>query len=278
MNHREALTIEQLQAIAPSAFAGQPYEKQSKRYTFIPTTDVIEGMQDAGYVPVAASQSRTKVEGKQYFTKHMLRFRPEASLNQEAVVGELVPEAVFINAHDGTSAYKMFFGVYRFTCTNGMMVSDSVFESVSIRHTGDVVREAIESTHRVFEEAPKVLGAIKTWQGIELTTEEQIDFAQAAHMIRFPYGSQTDVTPEMLLRSRRYTDEGNSLWLTFNRVQENAIKGINSKVVRLQTEDYDLRVGLRRARSTKAIRGIDQDVKLNRGLWSLAEAIAASKA
>jgi hypothetical protein len=53
------LSNEQLQRYAPSAFAGQAWEGQSNRYAFIPTSAVIDGMRNAGFLPVSASQSRS---------------------------------------------------------------------------------------------------------------------------------------------------------------------------------------------------------------------------
>src|ERR1700731_5495172 len=69
------LTDEQIQKVAPSAFARQAYSKQSDRYAFVPTSAVIDGMRNAGFFPVKAMQSRTRIEGKQNFTKHLIRFR-----------------------------------------------------------------------------------------------------------------------------------------------------------------------------------------------------------
>ncbi|MNG31048.1 hypothetical protein D3C84_1167890 [compost metagenome] len=66
---------------------------------------------------------------------------------------------------------------------------------------------------------------------------------------------------------RRAEDRASDLWTTFNRVQENTIKG-----------------GLRgrnkqgRRTTTRAVNGIDQDVKLNRALWVLAQALRSGQA
>jgi len=127
------LTDEQIQQLAPSAFAGQAYEKQSDRYAFIPTTEVISTLRDAGYMPVQASQSSSRIPGKKLFTKHMLRFA--ASNDSLSVVGDSKLEAVLINSHDGTSAYHLSLGVFRLVCSNGMVVSDSLVESFAIPGT-----------------------------------------------------------------------------------------------------------------------------------------------
>lgn len=71
----KALTIEQLRAYTPSVFASQAWAGASDRYTFIPTIDVVEALIQEGFTPVSAQQSRTRIEGKGDFTKHMLRFQ-----------------------------------------------------------------------------------------------------------------------------------------------------------------------------------------------------------
>ena len=73
-----------------------------------------------------------------------------------------------------------------------------------------------------------------------------------------------------MLTVRRAGDAGADLWTTFNRVQENTIRGGLSAWGR----DAHNR---RRRVTTREVNGIDQDVKLNRALWLLGERMAALK-
>lgn len=269
MNYTNALSTEELQRQVPSAFADRPYHEQSSRYAFIPTSAVIDGMRSAGFVPVMASQSRTRIEDKQGFTKHMVRFRPSGSLQAQAVVGDSVLEAVLINSHDGTSGYKLMCGVFRFVCSNGMVVADSLLESINIWHIGKVIDQVIEGSDRILRAAPAVLNTIESWKTLELAPAEQKLLAESAHSLRFPVDEQTGesatiVTPEMLLSARRSNDSKPDLWHTFNRIQENTLKGVKTYTSRGRV-------------TSKAIKGIDADVKLNRALWSLAEKMAELK-
>jgi len=63
---------------------------------------------------------------------------------------------------------------------------------------------------------------------------------------------------------RRREDVGQSLWTSFNVIQENLIRG--GLPGRRQTADGHIR----RSR-TRPINAIDQNVGLNRALWTLAE-------
>lgn len=266
MNYTKALTMEAIQTLAPSAFAGQAYEKQSSRYSFIPTSDVITRMQDSGFVPVMASQSRTRIAGKEFFTKHMIRFRDQNALTQAAVVGDSILEAVLINSHDGSSAYKLMLGIFRFVCSNGMFVADSTFESIHVRHTGNILDQVVDGSKRLFAEGAKVLDVVGKWQGIDLVQPEQLALATAAHQVRF--GAESPIAPASLLTSRRYDDNGTDLWRTFNRIQENATKGYRTG----QKDANGRRIGVREVKS------IDGSTNLNQALWTLASKMAELKA
>lgn len=82
----------------------------------------------------------------------------------------------------------------------------------------------------------------------------------------------TPITPDQLLAPRRWEDAGNDLWKVFNRVQENVIAGGLSAIKRDENGRRVRRV------STRQVKGIDADVKLNRALWTLGGKMAELKA
>lgn len=54
MRTQTALTNEQLRGMAPSIFAEAPWQNMSARYTFIPTSVIVDRMRNEGFVPVKA--------------------------------------------------------------------------------------------------------------------------------------------------------------------------------------------------------------------------------
>jgi hypothetical protein len=194
----------------------------------------------------------------------MIRFRaPNASL----VVGDSFPEIVLINSHDGSSAYKLMAGIFRLVCSNGLIVADSMIGSIHVRHSGNIIAEVARGTVELVENMPKCIDAIERWKQIQLNRGEQALLAEAAHQVRFADSDgkiDTPIRPDQLLTSRRYDDKGQDLWSTFNRVQENVIKGgISARAV-----------GAARRTGMREVKGIDQNVNLNRALWTLAEKMA----
>ncbi len=272
-NHlQQPLTLDQIARYAPSALASAPHESRSSRYTYIPTINVIEGMMRAGFQPFKASQSITRIADRQAFTKHMIRFRHQ-DVSSQIAVGDSLPEVVLINSHDGSSAYKLMAGIFRLVCSNGLVVAESTTGSVSVRHTGDILANVIDASNQIVADSTKAIGAIGAWRALQLTSGEQLALAEAAHTMRFADSEGKTSTPiiaAQLLRPRRSEDAASDLWRTFNVVQENVIRG--------GLHGVDRANGRFRTVTTREVKGIDQDVKLNRALWQLAERMAELKA
>lgn len=228
-------------------------------------------MEKAGFLPFAAMQSRTREEDRREFTKHLIRFR---HTSQELVVGDSFSEVILVNSHEGSSAYKLMAGIFRLVCSNGLIVADSMQDSITVRHSGNVIDQVIEGSTRIIKAAPKLLSTVQQWTNLLLTDGEQQAFAQAAHTVRFGDAEgnvETPITPAQLLQPRRSQDRGNDLYHTMNRVQENVVRG------GLSNWGKDTEGRIRRSTS-REVKGIDQNVKLNRALWTLAEKMAELKA
>jgi hypothetical protein len=140
-----------------------------------------------------------------------------------------------------------------------------------VRHSGDVNAKVIEGTYHVLEEAQKALAAPADWSAINLVPDHRQALAEAAHVLRFADAEgevTTPVQPRQLLEVRRADDRGTDLWTTFNVVQENVIRG------GLHARGRDANNRPRRV-TTRAVNGIDQDVRLNKALFVLADRMAA---
>lgn len=282
----EALTEGQLREVAPSIFAEGRHESRSDRFAYVPTWDVVQALIREGFQPVAAKQGRSRIEGKAAFTKHLIRFRhPTDKMRQ---VGDLVPETILMNAHDGTSSYRVMAGAFKGLCKNGLYASENVIGDVRIGHTGDIKSRVIEGTWSVVEDVQKIGYVAEDWQATQLSRDEQFAFAKAAHVLRFGDAEDDEeksalaqaIPADQLLQPRRPEDRGNDLWRTFNVVQEHTVQGGDTGWRRLTPEEQRsarARSSLRRV-TTRPVSAIDGDVRLNRALWVLAEKMAELKA
>ena len=248
------LSDEQIAHVAPSIFGNAKHESRSQRYTYIPTIDILQSLRKEGFQPFFACQTRVRDEGRREHAKHMIRLRHASQIN-----GREANEIILLNSHDGTSSYQMLAGVYRFVCCNGMVCGDTI-QDVRVPHKGDVVGHVIEGAYSVLDEFDMVAGEIESMRSVRLSDEAQEVFAEHALMLRYDDPAAAPIAASKLLDLKRRDDDRNDLWTTFNRVQENLLRGgIMGRT----------RNGNRT--KTRAVTGIDGNVKLNRVLWSLAE-------
>lgn len=274
--HGEVLDNATLEAAVPSLFATEAHDSRSDRFVPISTIKVVDGLRAEGFEPFFAQQSRTRDASRRDYTRHMIRLRHRTLTRADGDAFEMI----LSNANDGTSTYNMLPGFFRFVCLNGLFTGDT-FDAVKVRHTGNALQEVIEGAYKVLDEAPRVVDAVDNFKAVQLSSLEQNAFARIAHMERFPKAWELDsqnrpqfvegaapVSPETLLRARRGADQGSDLWTTFNRVQENVVKGGQRGFV----EGKD---GNPRRAKVRAVKGIAQQTDLNRKLWSLADELAA---
>ena len=237
----------------PSVFGENKHESRSERYTYIPTITLLDNLQREGFHPFFACQTRVRDVGKREHTKHMLRLRREDQINRNQV-----PEIILLNSHDGSSSYPMLPGLFRTVCCNGLVCGES-FGEVRVPHKGNVVEKVIEGAYEVLSVFDQVEEKRDAMQSLMLPPPAQQALAKAALTYRFGEEHQP-VTESQLLAPRRCQDESGDLWTTYQRIQENLIKGgLNGRAAK----------GGRT--HTRAIKGIDGDVRLNRALWVMAE-------
>jgi hypothetical protein len=263
----ETLTLERIAQKCPSVFAEEKHESRSAKYTYIPTYELLQGFMKADLFPVEVRQGGSRDVAKRQFTKHLMRFRPKGT--QVKAVGDSFPEIVLLNSHDGTSSYQLMNGWFRLVCLNGMTVCDSEGLNIKVPHRGDVLGDVIEAAYKVLSTVDTQADKIEEMTHLQLTGPEQAIFARSAIPLRFD--ADREVEPASVLRVRRYGDNGSDLWSTFNRVQENLIRG------GVQTLAYDEH-NRRQVRRSRAVNGISEDVKLNQALWTLAEEMRKLKA
>lgn len=267
-----ALTEDELRKLAPSIFAKTAHESRSERFQPIPTIEVLRGLEKEGFVAVGAKQSSSRTEGKADYTKHLIRLR-RIDDGKVYSVGDTVCEILLKNANDGTSAYELMAGLFRVRCLNSLVTQTGTIEEIKVRHSGDVQAKVIDGTYTVLKAAENALVAPQDWSTLRLNSEEKEILAQSAHILRFGDADgvvQTPIQPAQLLKQRRADDVSDDLWTTWNVVQENAIKG----GLRAFGRD-DL--GRPRRVKSRAVTGIDQDIKLNKALWHLGAEMAKLK-
>lgn len=260
MNH--FLTMDNLYRKAPSIFTQSSAEGTSAKYQHISTLELVEKLMAEGFKPTSARQSNSRLESKKSFAKHCIRFR---HVDTKPSASQLFPELVLVNSHDGLSSYRLYAGLYRLVCSNGLVAGEE-YEDVKVRHQGDVVGNVIEGTYSIIDTARQLINVTDKMSSVILDKNEQLILAEAAHSLRFE-DSETglSIEPKKLLSPRRSSEVNkDDLFTVFNIVQENVIKG-GVRGYGRDNQGYSKRI------RSREIKSIDQDTSLNRALWTLTE-------
>ncbi|ECA0405801.1 DUF945 domain-containing protein [Salmonella enterica subsp. enterica serovar Newport] len=247
------LTQEELMQYTPSVFGEDKHASRSDRYSYIPTITLLENLRREGFEPFFACQSRVRDPGKREHTKHLLRLRRTGQ-----ITGQQVPEIIILNSHDGSSSYQLLPGYFRQVCTNSLVCGQSLGE-IRVPHRGDIVGKVIEGAYDVLGVFDRVEEKREAMQSLLLPPPAQQALAKAALTYRFGEEHQP-VTTAQVLTPRRREDYGQDLWTVWNTLQENLLKGgLPGRTVQGKRTH------------TRAVNGIDGDVRLNRALWVMAE-------
>lgn len=254
-------SLDQLREIAPSVFAEEPAGKVSGRYGFVPTVDVVEELTGRGLVPVFAGQTMSRDHDNRPFAKHLLRFRPQYA---PTIVGQSVPEVVLMNSHDGSSGFKLWLGLFRMVCCNGLIISDGVMGQVSVAHRSNAAQIVGDQSIGFMGQIDHIEDRVRRFMDRVLSPLEQGQLAETAAQLRWGNDRPAGLDHNSLLVGRRFDDAGSSLWNTLNRIQENIVKG----GVNLNRQ--------RRQSSTRMLRSVGDDARINAKLWEAADALVTA--
>lgn len=264
------LANDEIMRFAPSVLAEDKHPSRSDRYAFISTITVVEAMRQNGFFPIRVAQGRTRIEDRRDFTRHVVVFRQADDIQRGAAalargghhrVDELFNEIVLYNSHDGSSSYQLSAGKFRLVCTNGLIVSEAVLDTIRVPHAGrSVADRVVEGAFYIMQQLPVVDETIAAWQQAQLPAPVQAAFGRAAIELRWDDADgHRPVGPADVLRPHRPADQQHDLWTVFNRVQENLLKG--GMLGRTRKGD---------TRKVGAVNGVSDNVRLNKALWTLA--------
>ena len=105
-----------------------------------------------------------------------------------------------------------------------------------------------------------------------MSTLERRAFGEAALILKYDSLEKAPVGAEKVLAHRRSEDARPTLWNVLNVVQENLLDGGQRDYSRRRLENPRRFFG-----KTRPVKGLDENVRLNKALWHLAETLRASE-
>lgn len=230
---------------------------RSTRYGFISTQEIVNALGESGYTLRQIQYGKVRKDENRGFQKHIIKFQHRDITD---IGGEVAPEFVLINSHDGTSSAQLSLGLRVFACLNGLVTGD-IFQTLKVYHRNTDVNHFITAANELRSNVPQLVERVELFREKQLTDASQKQYLIDALKLRYDqpeadadYADRREWDTRLfyLNRSRRYSDNGTDLWHTFNRVQENLTQGRPAS-------------GIRRL-SAPAV-----DLKINKQLWNLTE-------
>jgi hypothetical protein len=241
-------TLDEIKQIAPSVFTTTKASHLTDKYVQTPTSRVVEDLMNLGWQVTKAQEVKSrKYKG---FQKHVVVFRNPDIMIKGKDGDDAFPQILLTNSHDGKAAFNLRVGIFRLVCSNGLVISDADFSNVSIRHINYTFETLQSKVQEVIAKLPGLVKKINLFKSTQLTEAQMQDFATKAATLR----TKQRVNVIDLLNADRAQDQGNDLWVVFNRVQEKLLGG-------------SYRAGQRKARSVK---NFQKDIELNEQLFELA--------
>jgi len=251
----------------PAFFSNVPSPKVTKKYGHFNTKEILDFLDTEGWDPYSYGQKghnkRTlDVSKVNSFSKHYAKFRLKDQ-TKPAIVGELVPELYLVNSHDGSSKLQIETGFMRLACLNGLIVRDSSFGRIDIKHSIKNIKDIKPMLNQFVDNFSNVANRVDALKAVNLSQDEQVYLAELASQIRWS-NYIPKILVEKILAPRRKEDVGNDLWKVYNRIQENLVKGGLEGEGFKTTKDGSIRII-----KTKQLRNIDVEINFNTRFWDL---------
>lgn len=255
------LTESEIRQAAPQAYAASPKPGLSAKYSFLPTSRIISDMDALGWKVCQAKANRSRTQVNQEYGNHVIKFfNPDVYIQDSEGNVESYINVVVMNNHSGTGTFKFEMGIFRLVCSNGLVIKDKDMGSFNIRHSGYSFEQLQETLQGAVDRLPDLVTKINQFNMVTMTAEQQKDFATKALALRsYTDRVPTDTELAEFLAPRRNEDQGDSLWVVLNRIQESVMKG-----------GYHIQNARGKFRRAKSIKNIQQDIKLNQQVWELA--------
>lgn len=236
----------------------------SPKFAGLSTSDALLPLFAEGYSVTSHQAKRCRTEDRAPYVAHVVRLTHYNLENK----GEYRPEIILRNGNDGTASFTLLAGMFRFACSNGIVVGATA-SAIRVRHIGDkfeLANRILAGAEEVTKYLPKLHDKVREWQGLTLDQAEQDNLLNLASIARWgkAEGIRRSSAISHLSRygvANRYADVGNDLWRTFNRTQEHLTRGVLGN----------------RFGSIRALRGLDSSIRFNRTLWNIADATAKGK-
>jgi uncharacterized protein DUF932 len=248
-------------------------------YGFVSTQEIVDKLASLGWKVAEEKIAKVRKPERAGFQRHIVRLHhddykviPGLTENNKSRL-----ELCAMNAHDGTTRLRLFFGILRFLCLNGLMAGTSLREFSTV-HSGDLVKKIGDGVDFMTAGIPELIGQIQKLQGAKFTEAAYKEYVKRLVDARLKHvGNIVSVDYSSASLATRPGDAADDAFTAYNRVQEKLMKGgIHFTYNRIVKDEDGNQVGTKLVNgSTRKLTSIPQAIALNRTAYDLAIEMAA---
>lgn len=254
-------------------------ENVSSKYKTITTRKVIDHFMARGFTPTKIDIAGALKKENDGFQKHIVTF--DCPTEFPLKVEGLQPKLHVLNSHNAKNSLKIFMGVYRLVCSNGLVVGTTFFKT-RVLHVGNVEENLSRALRESTNAFDLVAEKINQWGSVELTREQATELARRAVELRLPKDNDTHIYSVdnfnlgLLTMPRRSEDTKEDLFTVFNVLQERLIQRPEVSTVRYNIRKLVCDTPVSKPRIELSSRRFGKlsaisKVKENAKLWDLTE-------
>lgn len=226
----------------------------SQKFGFISSENLVNQLENHGLTldKVVEMKIRKDKELRQGFQKHKMLFNTQHKSNEGTL------QLLVTNSHEGSSALKFQLGFFRLICSNGLVVGSNIVSPISLRHSINQVEFLNDTISMVLNQNTKVFESIDELKQKRFTPETLTKFKNDALNLRgYDLNKKGLLLPNFT--AKRVDDLNDDVFTIMNVIQENMLR--TGFVAHDDKGD---------AVKFRAIKSIDEQNRVNAGLWDLA--------
>ena len=242
----------------------KPASRVSGKYSFIPTSDLVDRCLAVGLTPVSYTKipDNKRDLDRPMYGPHVVRLRTDSLI--KAKVGDLLPEITIQNSANGLSSLKVNGGLYRLACSNGLTIPVAGKTSQLLARHKNIDNEWV---NKVLQSAidTAVAGGVEAqaWGEVQLNSTMEDAYIKSIldnAEISSRFYNKTEWTGQdiinMMFRNRD-EDRGNDLWTTMNVIQEKVIRG-----------GFQIEKDSGKTRQVKPLNNLARQIRVNQAIWT----------
>lgn len=209
---------------------------------YIPTLDVMERLQNEGWLLTGVAEHRLK--SRKIESNYIQMQHPDFSVLNKQGKTEAIASITISNSCSGKKPLEMDLGSFRLVCSNGLVKKETI-EHSKIKHTEIDYLKLPQFLSNINNKALILADQINGMKYKGMSVDDMKRFAYDAAKLKFQ--DLREIDTDSLLKVNRIEDEGEDVWTVFNRIQENL---------------------------THDITNMSRDIKINQQLFAMAEQYA----